>query len=441
LYRLAELGPDILAVTLDNGYISDGAKANIRRVAAQKGITHRFVSTPVMDEVFKDSLERHSNVCQGCFKVIYTLSMQLALDEGIPCIVTGLSRGQFFETRLTPELFQAGEVSCEAIDQTVLDARKAYHGVDDAVSRLMDTTMFEDDRVFNEVEFVDFYRYCDVGLDEVYRFLKVHAPWKRPKDTGRSTNCTINDTGIYVHKRKEGFHNYALPYSWDVRMGHKTRDEALGELNDEIDVVRVHEILQDIGYDEDAFSHEPSGKRLVAYYTADGKIDESALRQHLEKQLPSGMIPSFFVAVQEIPLTANGKVDRAALPTPRIGRPTVDTVYLEPRTQMEEKLAKIWKDVLDVHRVGVLDNFYALGGDSISAIQIAARALSAGLNLKATDIFAHQSVEALAEYAATMPGVDEATRQSSSKEPERFSLAGLDADKLSKVEQMLGRKN
>ena len=65
----------------------------------------------------------------------------------------------------------------------------------------------------------------------------------RPSDTGRSTNCLINDVGIYVHQRERGYHNYALPYSWDVRLGQKTRDEAIEELRDEIDMSRVRRIL------------------------------------------------------------------------------------------------------------------------------------------------------------------------------------------------------
>ncbi len=260
------------------------------------------------------------NVCQGCFKTIYTLALQTALAEGIPYIVTGLSRGQFFETRLTPELFREDSVDLLAIERTVLEARRAYHGIDDAVSRCLDVSIFDNDRVFDKVGFIDFYRYCDVSLEEVYRFLGQKAPWIRPRDTGRSTNCLINDAGIYVHKRKEGYHNYALPYSWDVRMGHKTRDAALDELNDHLDVVRVHQMLDEIGYAEEMVQPGAAGQRLVAYYVSDSVIDETALREHLARYLPEAMLPSYFVAMQQLPLTGNGKVDREALPVPKIGR-------------------------------------------------------------------------------------------------------------------------
>ena len=112
----------------------------------------------------------------------------------------------------------------------------------------MDVFLFLSDSLFEHIEFVDFYRYCDVSLEEVYAYLDTHAPWVRPSDTGRSTNCLINDAGIYVHKKRRGFHNYALPYSWDVRMGHKTRTEALKELDDNIDLAKVEGMLAQIGY-------------------------------------------------------------------------------------------------------------------------------------------------------------------------------------------------
>ena len=95
------MGLRVYAFTLDNGYISEQAKDNIRRVVAALGVEHEFATTPAMNAIFRDSLTRFSNVCNGCFKTIYTLGMTRARELGIPIIVTGLSRGQFFETRLT----------------------------------------------------------------------------------------------------------------------------------------------------------------------------------------------------------------------------------------------------------------------------------------------------------------------------------------------------
>ncbi len=400
LCQLVDMGLEVLAFTLDNGFISEEAKANIARVTDTLGVDHVFGSTPAMNEIFVDSLNRHCNVCQGCFKTIYTLSTQLAVDKEIPFIVTGLSRGQFFETRLTEELFTELDIDVDQIDQTVLEARKAYHRVDDAVHRLLDVSVFENDDVFEQVRFVDFYRYCAVELDELLAYLAERVPWIRPSDTGRSTNCLINDVGIYIHTRNRGFHNYTLPYSWDVRMGHKQRDEALAELQDDIDVERVHAILEEIGYHDDT-SSGGSVTQLVGYYVAGQDIPSSELRDHVAARLPEASIPSHFVRLDEIPLSANGKVDRRTLPQPASSRPEIETAYVAPTTDAERAMAAIWCEVLGLERVGTRDDFFQLGGDSIMAIQIVARAQRVSLTLTPAELFDAPNIEALAAAAAS----------------------------------------
>ena len=199
LYQLVEMGLKPLVFSLDNGYISDGAKANIRRVVDALGLDLVFGKTPAMNAIFAESLKLHSNVCNGCFKTVYTLSMNLARKKGIKYIVTGLSRGQIFETRLA-DLFRSKIFDVDEIDRTIVEARKAYHRMDDVVSKSLDVEIFKDDATFEQIQFIDFYRYCDVPLDEILDFLNSHAPWIRPEDTGRSTNCLINEVGIYLHK-------------------------------------------------------------------------------------------------------------------------------------------------------------------------------------------------------------------------------------------------
>ncbi|MGB3149317.1 MAG: amino acid adenylation domain-containing protein, partial [Maribacter sp.] len=120
LAQLINMGLRVLAFTLDNGYISDQAKENINRIVTKLEVDHVYGTTEHMNAIFVDSLHRHKNVCDGCFKTIYTLSTKIALDKQIPFIVTGLSRGQFFETRLTEELFWEENVDINSIDQTIL---------------------------------------------------------------------------------------------------------------------------------------------------------------------------------------------------------------------------------------------------------------------------------------------------------------------------------
>ncbi|MDJ0754263.1 MAG: amino acid adenylation domain-containing protein [Ardenticatenaceae bacterium] len=372
LSQLVEKGLRVLAWSLDNGYISEDAKENIRRVTEHLGVDLVFATTPHMNAIFADSLQRFSNVCNGCYKAIYTLSMNLARQKGIRTIFTGLSRGQLFETRLH-ELFRNRQFDVEQMDHAIAEARKVYHRVDDAVYRLLDVSMFKDDRIFDQIQFVDFFRYTDVVLEEMYDFLGTRVPWIRPEDTGRSTNCLINEMGIHVHKTERGYHNYALPYSWDVRLGHKTREEALEELDDDIRMPMVQQMLGEVGYEIKYRHDERTEKRLAAYFVADHSLTIAKLREYLAAELPDFMIPAYFVRLEALPLTQNGKVDRAALPSPADQRPELESTFVAPETDVESQLAGIWVQTLNLKRVGIYDNFFDVGGNSVPAVQIVAK--------------------------------------------------------------------
>ncbi|MEM9921369.1 MAG: amino acid adenylation domain-containing protein [Bacteroidota bacterium] len=402
LAKLAEMGLNVLALTLDNGYISEGAKTNIRRIVGELKIDHVFARTDAMNAIFVDSLQRFSNVCNGCFKALYTLATQVALEKNIPYIVTGLSRGQFFETRLTEELFWSDEVDIDKIDQTILDARKSYHRVEDAVTKLMDCSMFETDEVFEKVQFIDFYRYSDVSLENLLAYLNERLPWVRPSDTGRSTNCLINEAGIYIHKKERGFHNYAFPYSWDVRVGHKTREETLDEINEELNEKEIHQMLDEIGYTKAEMS-KAQDDFLVAYYSGPSKLSPTDLRAYLSKHVPDYMIPTHFIHLEEWPLSANGKVDRKALPNPDGIRPELDVVYVAPETEIEEMLVDMWSEVLQVEQVGAKDDFIGLGGTSLAAIRLTARINEAfELELPVNAVFDHPNI---VDYAKHVEGI------------------------------------
>jgi hypothetical protein len=119
------------------------------------------------------------------------------------------------------------------------------------------------------------------------------------------------------------------------------------------------------------------GKRLVAYVVgtvSDGEtLTADDLRRYLRGRLPEYMVPSVFVMVSELPLTANGKLDRAALPEPEQTRPEMSKAYVAPRTELEEALCAIWSEVLGVERVGIHDNFFDLGGHSLLATGVISR--------------------------------------------------------------------
>jgi amino acid adenylation domain-containing protein len=398
LGQLVGMGLKVLAFTLDNGYISEQALDNVRRVARELGVDCHIGATPMMNAIFTDSLHRHCNVCNGCFKTIYTLSTELALQKNIPYVVTGLSRGQFFETRLTEELFLNTENNDRDIDEAILEARKIYHKADDAVKELLDTSMFDDDAVFDKVSFLDFYRYTDATLDEMLDDLNNRLPWERPTDTGRSTNCLINQVGIYVHKQEKGYNNYAFPYSWDVRIGHKQRDAALEEINEEVDEAAVRKMMQEIGYSND--KENKNSSYLVAYFQADVAVSSESLRAYLSERLPAHALPSHFIPVDDMPLTANGKVDRKALlEFAEIRAGAAGDTFVAPSGEFEEILAEIWTEVLNIEGLGATEKFIDLGGHSLIAIRLSSRISEAfELEIPLNVVFDHPTIASQAIY-------------------------------------------
>jgi amino acid adenylation domain-containing protein/non-ribosomal peptide synthase protein (TIGR01720 family) len=132
------------------------------------------------------------------------------------------------------------------------------------------------------------------------------------------------------------------------------------------------------------------GPTLAAHVVAPG-TDPAELRAHCAAHLPEYMVPGAVLLIEEIPLTANGKIDHRALPSP-----DRRAAYQAPRTPVEETLADIWQQVLRVARIGREDNFFALGGDSILGIQVMSRAAKAGLALTPKLLFQHPTVGELA---------------------------------------------
>jgi len=132
-------------------------------------------------------------------------------------------------------------------------------------------------------------------------------------------------------------------------------------------------------------------KYLAAYLETNGDISDEKLRNYLIKELPEYMIPSYFVKLNKIPLTINGKVDKRALPEPK-DIVFLDKEYIAPSNEKEELFEGIWADVLGFSKVGVTDNYFSLGGDSIKAIQIASRLNQAGIDISVSNILTYQTI-------------------------------------------------
>jgi non-ribosomal peptide synthase protein (TIGR01720 family) len=137
--------------------------------------------------------------------------------------------------------------------------------------------------------------------------------------------------------------------------------------------------------------------RLIAYVTFDQSTSaptNSELRVRLLRRLPEHMVPSIFMTLDEMPLTPNGKIDRSSLPQPNV-TPRA-TEYVEPANEIESKLVEAWERILNLKNVGISDNYFDLGGDSIRAIQIAALLHQQGLGIRVRDLFQFPTIAAIA---------------------------------------------
>ncbi|TBV11413.1 non-ribosomal peptide synthase/polyketide synthase [Stutzerimonas kirkiae] len=149
-----------------------------------------------------------------------------------------------------------------------------------------------------------------------------------------------------------------------------------------------------------------SGKQLVGYLVADPQLSDeleqqatlrSSLRDYLKEVLPDYMVPAHQIFLEALPLTPNGKLDRKALPKPDASQ--LQQEFVAPQSELEQQIAAIWADVLTVEKVGLTDDFFELGGDSIISIQVVSRARQVGIRFTPRELFQHRTVQGLASVA------------------------------------------
>ncbi|NBI30764.1 amino acid adenylation domain-containing protein [Chengkuizengella marina] len=188
------------------------------------------------------------------------------------------------------------------------------------------------------------------------------------------------------------------------------RLEFLGRMDDQVKIrgfriepaeiensLRSHPAVNEVvvmGLEEDSES-----QFLTAYLVANNELSNEELRTFLMKRLPEYMIPGYFIQIEKVPLTPNGKIDRHALPKPN--KNSKQVVYIAPRSLEEEQMAAIWKEVLKVERIGINDDFFDLGGHSLKAIQLIAqmnRALKTDFTLN--EIFQYPTIMSLMDSKA-----------------------------------------
>lgn len=410
LYRLIDMGLKVLTFTFDNGYISDAAFENINQTTSRLKVENIIYRTDKMNAIFVESLKLHCNVCTGCWRALNTYAAAFAYEKGINLVLSGLSRGQIFDMKLHG-LFHSGIFAEEEIEKQLRLLRKMYHSREDRLVEILGVEL--DENIFEEVYFEDFFRYDDTPVDEILKYLDDKG-WQQPKDTGFcSTNCLINDVGIYIHLKEKGYHNYAAPLSWDCRFGKISRERGLKETRFNGDLPEIHRILGQIGYVEEPASanaciqdaavmnreDENGEKYICAYIVAGEKVDFPGLKRYLSRELPEYMIPSYFMQIDKIPLTANGKVDKNSLADARRFRhePAVD--YVEPRTDMERKISGLCKKIFGLQEIGIDDNFFDRGVNSygIMGLNNELRGLM-GKDIPVVAMFTYPTISALARY-------------------------------------------
>ncbi|WP_255288952.1 non-ribosomal peptide synthetase, partial [Bacillus cereus] len=172
-----------------------------------------------------------------------------------------------------------------------------------------------------------------------------------------------------------------------------------------IELGEVESVLQEVKLVREAVvvarENEDGIKQLCAYFVGEESLTVAQLREEMLQELPEYMIPSYFVQLENMPLTPNGKIDRKALPEPERNLQT-GTEYAVPQTPMEEMLVSIWQTVLGVPQIGVLDNFFDLGGDSIKSIQVSSRLHQAGYRVDMKDLFKYSTVASLSPHVEKM---------------------------------------
>jgi len=172
---------------------------------------------------------------------------------------------------------------------------------------------------------------------------------------------------------------------------------------------------------------------LIAYFIcgrqADLKVSE--LRNYLMNKLAEYMIPSLFIKLDNLPLTANGKIYRKALPKPDYSRPELGTPYAHPQNQMEENLVRIWEEVLGVRPIGIDDNFFNLGGHSLAATRVVSRVIQQfQIDIPLQSLFQSPTVADMAAVITAHQGKKLGESQLKTILDELASLSDADAQQL-----------
>lgn len=391
LSKLLHMGLNVLAYFFDNGYTSEQAYKNIIHSFEQFQVDYVIDKQENMNDIFLSGIKKECSVCNGCFKVLSYRSLKLAFEKGIKYIVTGFSRGQIFDLRLE-SIYRQNCFDQEEVEKTIEQHRLFYFCKTDYVTENMDEMYRTAENMLKSVTFLDFYRYYDVSKQDVYDYLKKECPfWVIPEDTGKcSTNCLINDVGIYLQRRMYGYDNYTSKDCWEKRLSSNYQKEEFHY--GDIDINKVNIILKKIGYKTDYLNIPYENQVLKAYYVSEEEIKEEDIRNYLIEELPEYMVPAEITRLEEIPLTLNGKVDYANLAKQK----KEEVKAARCGNPIQARIIEIWKEILNIDNIDVKDSFMDIGGNSLNVLNLISQIYNEfEVELDLGDLFHESTVESI----------------------------------------------
>jgi amino acid adenylation domain-containing protein len=413
LYRLVDMGFNVLVATYDHGYFGKADIENIKMTAAALNVDHVVLNHRNTDRILKESLESAATVCRGCFHTSSSLAGEYAYKNGIRVVVGAtLSRGQIIENRLLMFL-QQGVTQVDKLEQEIAHMQKITPNIDRKIFDLIDIDVIDNGAVHERVKFLDFYRYCNITNQEMIAHLNQRSPYWKSRKTYAiySTNCPIKQFGDYCHLQERGYHYYGAATSWEKRLGHLSMENVKEDLHCRVTQKGYENFLKRIGVRRKELRKEDD-KYLCAYITAERELTLTELRDYLSGKLPDYMIPSYFVQLEKIPLLSNGKVDRRALPEPSRSRSRLKSTFVEPQTDLEKRIAETWKEVLHLERIGTQDNFFDLGGTSLDIIQLGSKLRDVvETDIPVVTLFTYPTIRSLAGHFDQARGLQDMSRK------------------------------
>ena len=214
-------------------------------------------------------------------------------------------------------------------------------------------------------------------------------------------------------------------------MNNKPLYERVNQLSDEQRKLLAEKLSSEI-------QSKRGAERLVAYVSAESDLNIQALKNHLEDHLPNYMIPHQIVQLSQIPKLPNGKVDLKELPSPELAKQPVSEESVSSN-EVESMLCKIWEEVLEFEPVGLTDNFFEIGGDSILSIQIVAKAREVGINFTPNQLFQHQTISELAKSIEGLKEASPSSEEPEQREPSR-STGGLSKNDMSELMRQINEQ-